>query len=247
MSLRANEPEPTPLVPVPMSTGRRILLIAGVISAILIVGVGVAAAFGKLQLPFVGKPTVTQEDSLYGWTITFPREWAKQKAPIQVDTIRFESDGDGVGVRVQAQFLKEPVNAARAKTQDMQKELNTLEGPNASGRPDATIISGPDYGTINGAVSVHYIVDFTDFSSGVPVKLQDSDYFIFNGANLEIVTLECDKKNFAKHQDDFEAAIKTFHSRHMVEGVTPTPSPGATPSVTGTAGSAPLVPVPSAS
>ena len=224
-----------------MSKGRRILLIAGVVSAVLILGVGVAAALGKLQLPFVGKPTVTQGDVLYGWTITFPREWAKQKAPLQVDTIRYESDGGGVGIRVQAQFLKEPVSAARAKSSDMQNELNTLEGPNASGRPDASIIAGPEYGTINGAVSVHYLVNYTDFSSGVPVKLQDSDYYIFNGANLEIVTLECDKKDFAKNEPDFQAAIKTFHSRHMVEGVNPSPSPGstpspaATPSVTGTA------------
>lgn len=234
MSLRANEPEPTPLVPAPMSKGRRTLLIVGVVSAIVILGVGVAAALGKLQLPFVGKPTVTESDGVYGWQFTFPREWAKQKAPLQVDTIRYESDGNGVGVRVQGQFLKEPVNLTRVKKTDMVNELNTLEGPNASGRPDATIISGPEYGSLNGAVTVHYLVDYTDFSSGVPVKLQDSDYFVFNGANLEIVTLECDKKNFDKLKGDFDTAIQTFKTRNVPQGVTPAPSPGATPSVTGT-------------
>lgn len=236
MSLRATEPKP-PSGGINFDEPARprvvLYLAAAVVVVAAIVAVGIGAATGHINVPFVGKPTVNYVDTFYHWTLTFPKAWATKKAPVSVDTIRYESDGAGVGVRVQAQFLKGIINADTTKSPAMLSQLKGLEGPTPS-RPDATIVSGPEFGTITGAPFVHYVVTYTDFSSGVPVGLEDSDYFVFNGANLEIITFECDAKNFRKESPAFLKAFQSFHSKYLTLGdlppASPTPSPVPSPS-----------------
>lgn len=229
MSLRAESGPPSGGVSLeePRSPKGRILLGAAAVALVAVVVIGVGAATGHIQLPFVGKPTVNYVDPLYHWTITFPKAWAEKKAPVSVDTIRYESDGGGVGIRVQGQFLKGEINAAATHSSVMLSQLKGLEGPTES-RPDSTIVAGPIFGAANGAPYVHYVVTYTDFSSGVPVLLEDSDYFVFNGANLEIVTFETDAKNYSREAPQFVTALDSFHSKYITEGSLP-PSPAASP------------------
>lgn len=231
MSLQASRP-PSSGVPDFGSTKPKRSLIPYIAAAVVVAVVAtlaILAGSGRIQLPFVGKPTVSQVDATYHWSLTFPRAWAAKKAPVSVDTIRYVSTGDGVGVRVQAQFLKQEVSAAETKASDMVAELNKLEGPQQN-RPDSTIKAGPTFGSVNGVPYVHYLLTYTDFSSGTAVLLEDSDYYLFNGANLEIVTFETNASQFSKESGAFTKAIATFHSKHLVEG---TPAPAG--SVTATA------------
>jgi hypothetical protein len=239
LSLRAESGPPGGGVSLeePRSPRGRILLGAAAVALVAVVVIGVGAATGHLQLPFVGKPTVNYVDPVYHWTITFPKTWAEKKAPVSVDTIRYESDGGGVGIRVQGQFLRGEITPAATRSPVMLAQLKGLEGPTES-RPDSTILSGPTFGTVNGAPFVHYLVTYTDFSSGVPVLLEDSDYFVFNGANLEIVTFETDAKNFSQESSQFVTAMDSFHSKYLTEGAvpaSPAAAPPASPGVTATA------------
>lgn len=221
----------------PKSPKGRILLAALGVALVALVVIGVGAATGHIQLPFIGKPTVNYVDPFYHWTITFPKTWAEKKAPVSVDTIRYESDGGGVGIRVQAQFLKGEISPPATRSPAMLAQLKGLEGPTES-RPDATILAGPIFGSVNGAAYVHYLVTYTDFSSGVPVLLEDSDYFVFNGANLEIVTFETDARNFSRESGPFVTAMNSFHSKYISEGsvpASPSAGPPASPGVTATA------------
>ncbi|MGH2719930.1 MAG: hypothetical protein ACRDJU_15325, partial [Actinomycetota bacterium] len=181
---------------------------------------------------FVAAPVETHKDALWQWQLTFPKAWAtKSQSSTGSTGIRYQSEGDNVGVRIQAEPLSGAVTAAQTRSSDFTQILTKSEGPSATGRPDATVLSGPHFGTINGAPYDQYFIDYHDYSSGEPVLLEDVDYFIFNGANLEIVTFETDQKYFAKNQPAFEKAIKTFHSKYLSEG-TPSPSPsGVTPTV----------------
>jgi hypothetical protein len=228
LSLRASNPLPS--VPDDFGTGqpKRSLIpfIAAAVVILVIAGVIYSAASGRLQLPFVGKPTTTEKDSLYHWSMTFPKAWSTKAV---VSTNITESDGAGVGVRVQGTQLDGEITAAELRQPSMQQQLNKDEGPTAQGRPDATILSGPVYGAVNGIPYAHYLVTFTDFSSGVGILLEDSDYFLFNGANLEIVTFECDAKNFSGQSAAFTKAIGTFHSDHLGPAVLPSPVPSASP------------------
>jgi hypothetical protein len=230
LSLRASEPTPSVPDTFGPQTKRNLIpfVAAGVVLA-LVVTVAAFAATGRLQLPFVGKPTFSEVDPVFHWSITFPRAWAAKKGPAK-DTVRYVSQGDGVGIRVEAEFLKGEVSAAEARSNDMTTELKQLEGPNQS-RPDASIVGGPTFGTTNGVPYVQFLVTYTDFSTGVAVPIEDSDNYLFNGANLEIVRFETDAKNFSAQSSAFAKALQSFHSKNLTEG-----TPVATPtSVTATA------------
>jgi hypothetical protein len=252
LSLRGTEPPPS----VPESFGpeqqRRNLvpLIVGAVVVAVVATVGFLAVSGRLPLPFAGKPTTTQDDPVWHWAITIPKAWdTKARGAVGGATgIRFESEGDNVGVRVQAEPLTGVVTPAETRSSQITSVLTKDEGPDPTGRPDATILSGPTFGTINGAPYVHYLVSYTDFSSGVPVKLEDSDYYLFNGANLEIVTFETDAKSFAGKAPDFQKAIDTFHSKYLSEGVpAPTPTGVTSTATTSPSSTATTSPSPAAS
>ena len=97
--------------------------------------------------------------------------------------------------------------------------------------PDVTIREGPTFGTIHGVPYVRYVYTFTDTSSGVPVTLEDVDYYLFNGAKLEEVTFETTAARSAAALPDINKAIQTFRSQHL--------APGPSSSVTATATSTP--------
>lgn len=256
MSLRANDPGPS--IPDDFGQQKRSLLPYIIAAAVVaaIATVAFLAVTGRIQLPFVGRPVETQADSLWHWSITIPKAWAtKTRTPSGASTgTRFESEGDNVGVRVQAEPLTGVVTAAQTRSSNFTQVLTKAEGPSATGRPDATILAGPNFGTINGVSYDQYLVDFHDYSSGVGVLLEDTDYFMFNGANLEIVTFETDKTLFNQDLPQFLKAVKTFHSKFLSEGVPASPAPtptGATATATSSPPASPvtstMTPIPAAS
>ncbi|GAC1367294.1 MAG: hypothetical protein NVSMB32_12190 [Actinomycetota bacterium] len=227
MSLRGIEPQAAP--PGAAEPGRRNpILIAGIVAFVLVAGATLAAITG--HLPFVGKPTVTKANDAFGWVLTFPRTWDKAEPTTKLGPpIRFVSQGGGVGVKVQAQLLTAEMPPGGTTDPALFATLEKLE-KNIQNRPDLTFIEGPGHGglatgTIHNVPFVHYLITYTDFSSGIPILLEDSDYFFFNGAKEEQVTFETDAKDYKKHAGEFTKAVATFQSRHITQGATPPPSP----------------------
>ncbi|HLI56036.1 MAG TPA: hypothetical protein VKY26_03280 [Actinomycetota bacterium] len=242
MSLRANDPGPS----LPDDFGQQKRSLTPYIVAAFVVAAVATIAFlavtGRVRLPFVGEPVTTQADPIWHWSITFPKAWAtKTRTPpaSDVEGVRFESEGDNVGVRITAEPLAGVVTAADTRSTEFTQALTAKAEVPGGGRPDLSVLSGPNFGTINGVPYDQYLIDYHDFSSGVAVLLEDTDYFMFNGANLEIVTFETDQKYFAKDQPAFVKAVKTFHSKFLSEGVPASPSPTG---VTATATSSPSTP-----
>lgn len=235
MSLRGLEPAPAeaepegPWRPHP-------LLVAGVAIVVLVVGLIVASSKAWIQLPFVGKPTVTEANATLGWSITFPKAWAKKKGSGLKPPIYYVSQGGGVGIKIQAELLSGEMPAGGTTNPELTADLDKIE--KASNRPDITFLQGPGHGgvgngTIHGVPFVHYLITYTDFSTGIPILLEDDDYYFFNGAKEEQVTFETDAKDYAKNAADINKAIQTFTSRHISAGSTPLPTPpGATTTAT---------------
>jgi len=207
----------------------RVPLIAALAALLTVAALAVDVGTGVLRLPFLGSPTVTEADQAYGWALTIPTAWTKKQVkPTGGTTIRYQSQGDGVGVRVQAQFLTAEMPPDGIKDNQVTGQLKALVAKHG---PDVTIQEGPTFGSVRGVPYVHYLYTFTDFSSGVAILLEDSDYYLFNGAKLEEVTFETTAARYASVLPDINKAIQTFHSQHLTAG----PSP----SVTATATSAP--------
>ena len=230
MSLRGLDPRPS-AEPDEGPTGPNRLLIAAVVAVVLIAAVAVASIKGYIQLPFVGKPTITEANSALGWSIQFPKAWAKTSNSKLQPPIYYVAQGGGVGIKIQAQLLTAEMPANGTSDAAVLAELETNE--KASNRPDITFIEGPGHGglatgTIKGVPFVHYLIIYTDYSSGVPISLEDSDFYFFNGAKEEQVTLETDAKDYAKHKADFDRVIHTFTSRKITAGSTPLPTAPAT-------------------
>jgi len=176
-------------------------------------------------VPFVGSNTKTVGDPVFGWTITIPTKWTSKAQTITGSTVRFESEGSGVGIRVQAQRFPQEMPPDQVRSDAVVNQLKTLVNRHG---PDVTIREGPTFGTIRGVPYVRYVYTFTDTSSGVPVTLEDADYYLFNGAKLEEVTFETTAARYASVLPDINKAIQTFRSQHFTAG----PSPSVTATAT---------------
>ncbi|MEA2535500.1 MAG: hypothetical protein QOJ93_3311 [Actinomycetota bacterium] len=232
MSIRATEgggpPWGTTGLPEPEPKRRNVKLI--VLAAVLavIVALGALAVTGVVHVPFIGSNTVTEGDPVFGWTITIPTKWTAKGQALTSSTVRFQAEGSGVGIRVQAQRFPQEIPADQVRTDTVVNQLKVIVNKHG---PDVTIREGPTFGTIRGVPYVRYVYTFTDSSSGVPVPLQDADYYLFNGAKLEEVTFETTAARYASVLPDINKAIQTFRSQHFTAG--------ASPSVTATATSGP--------
>jgi hypothetical protein len=235
LSIRATEggggpPWGTTSLPEPEPKRRNIRLIALAVLVAIVVAVGVLAATGVVHVPFIGTKTVTEGDPAFGWTITIPTKWTSKAQALNNSTVRFQAEGSGVGIRVQAQRFPEEMPPDQVRSDTVVNQLKTLVNRHGT---DVTIKEGPTFGTIRGVPYVRYVYTFTDSTSGVPVVLQDADYYLFNGAKLEEVTFETTAARYASVLPDINQAIQTFRSQHFTRG---------TPSVTGTATSPPASP-----
>jgi len=231
LSIRASEGGPpwgSTGLPEPEPKRRNIKLILLALLVVIALGVGVLAATGAVHVPFVGSATKTVGDPAFGWTITIPTKWTSKAQTITSSTVRFQAEGSGVGIRVQAQRFAQEMPPDQVRSDAVVNQLKTLVTKHG---PDVTIREGPTFGTIRGVPYVRYVYTFTDTSSGVPVPLEDADYYLFNGAKLEEVTFETTAARYAGVLPDINKAIQTFRSQHFTAG----PSP----SVTGTATSVP--------
>ena len=232
MSLRTTEPAGTK-----PRRRLRVPLIAALAALLTVAALAVAVGTGVLRLPFVGSPTVTQADQAYGWALTIPTAWTKKEArPTGGTTIRYQSQGDGVGVRVQAQFLSAEMPPEGIRDNQVISQLKALVSKHG---PDVTIKEGPTFGSVRGVPYVHYLYTFTDFSSGVAILLEDSDYYLFDGAKLEEVTFETTGARYRDHAAEFTRALQTFRSRHVTEGATPSPKVSAPPAASPAASQSP--------
>lgn len=232
MSIRATEGGPpwaTTGLPAPEPRQPPYKLIALAIVVVVVAAVGVLGATGAIHVPFLGNKTVTEGDPLYGWTLTIPTKWdAKHQAfNTNTTTIRFQSEGSGVGVRVQAQRFPQEVPADQVRSDVVVSSLRKLV--NAHGA-DVVVKDGPTFGTLRAVPYVRYIYTYTDNSSSVPISLEDADYFFFNGAKLEEVTFETTAAHYDKDLSDINTAIGTFHSAHLGPGPSLSPSASGSPS-----------------
>lgn len=230
MSLRATEGGPpwdATGLPEPSPQGRNNKLIALAVLVVVVATLGILAVTGVIKVPFIGSDTKTVTDPAFGWSLTIPTKWGTKAQMLQGTTIRFQAEGNGVGVRVQAQLFPEEMPADQVKSDTVVSQLKTIVNKHG---PDVTIKEGPTFGAIHGVPYVRYVYTFTDNSSGVPVVLQDADYYLFNGAKLEEVTFETTAARYATNLGDITTAIGTFRSPRFVAGQT---------SVTSTATNAP--------
>jgi hypothetical protein len=229
LSIRATEgggpPWGTTGLPDPEPKRRNVKLI--VVAAVLavIVALGALAVTGVVHVPFIGSNTVTEGDPAFGWTITIPTKWTAKGQALTSSTVRFQAEGSGVGIRVQAQRFPQEIPADQVRTDTVVNQLKVIVNKHG---PDVTIREGPTFGTIRGVPYVRYVYTFTDSSSGVPVPLQDADYYLFNGAKLEEVTFETTAARYASALPDINKAIQTFRSQHFTAG----PSPSVTATAT---------------
>jgi hypothetical protein len=200
-----------------------VILIAALAAVVLVLIVIGLVVFGHVNLPFIGKPTITKGDPAYGWGITFPSAWARHEAepPSGSSTIRYQSQGSGVGIRIEAEFLKGDMPPEGVRDPGVQRQLHDLIYRRSG---DIGIKEGPIFGSVHGIPYAHYLLSFTDFSSGRPIPLEDSSYYLFNGANLEIVTFETTAAKFGEHASEFAKAIETFQSKHISSGGEPSPA-----------------------
>ena len=228
MSIRATEgggpPWGATSLPEPEPKRRNVRLIVLAVIVAIVVALGVLVATGALHVPFTGSNTVTEGDPAFGWTITIPTKWTAKAQALTSSTVRFQAEGSGVGIRVQAQRFPEEMPADQVRTDTVVNQLKVIVNKHGS---DVTIREGPTFGTIHGVPYVRYVYTYTDTSSGAPVPLQDADYYLFNGAKLEEVTFETTAARYASVLPDINKAIKTFRSQHFTAG--------ASPSVTATA------------
>jgi len=217
LSIRATEEPPPSLEPKPLP----VKLIGAVVAVVLIAGVLVAGATNVIDLPFIGSHTVTELDSSYGWAITFPKAWNRHpRRPTDATTVRFITEGGGVGLRVQVNILPTELPADRIKETAPQ-----LHDQIKQKGPDITILDDGTMGTLHGLPYFYYLSTYTDFSTGVAIPLEDEDYVLFNGANIEIITFETKASNYPKVASQFKKAMQTFRSRRTTLGVTPTVTP----------------------
>jgi len=229
LSIRATEgggpPWGTTGLPEPEPKRRNVKLI--VVAAVLavVVALGALVATGVVHVPFIGNRTVTEGDPAFGWTITIPTKWTAKAQALTSSTVRFQAEGSGVGIRVQAQRFPQEIPADQVRTDTVVNQLKVIVNKHG---PDVTIREGPTFGTIRGVPYVRYVYTFTDSSSGVPVPLQDADYYLFNGAKLEEVTFETTAVRYASVLPDINKAIQTFRSQHFTAG----PSPSVTATAT---------------
>jgi len=229
LSIRATEGGPpweSAGVPEPEPKRRSIKLILLAVLVVVALAIGVLAATGAVHVPFVGSKTKTVGDPAFGWTITIPTKWTSKAQTITGSTVRFQSEGSGVGIRVQAQRFPQEMPADQVRSDAVVNQLKTLVNKHG---PDVTIREGPTFGTIRGVPYVRYVYTFTDTSSGVPVTLEDVDYYLFNGAKLEEVTFETTAARYAAVLPDINRAIQTFRSQHLTAG----PSPSVTATAAG--------------
>ena len=228
MSIRATEGGGPPWgatgLPQPEPKPRNVRLIVLVVLVAIVVVVGVLVATGTVRVPFIGSKTVTEGDPAFGWTITIPAKWTSKSQALTSTTVRFQAEGSGVGIRVQAQRFPQELPADQVRSDTVVNQLKNLVNRHGA---DVTIREGPTFGTIHGVPYVRYVYTFTDSSSGVPVVLQDADYYLFNGAKLEEVTFETTAARYASVLPEINKAIQTFRSQHF--------APGPSPSVTSTA------------
>jgi hypothetical protein len=200
-----------------------LIILAAVVAVVVVLGVLVATR--TVHVPFIGSNTVTEGDPVFGWTITIPTSWTAKAQALTSSTVRFQAEGSGVGIRVQAQRFPEEIPADQVRTDTVVNQLKVLVNKHG---PDVTIREGPTFGSIHGVPYVRYVYTFTDSSSGVPVVLQDADYYLFNGAKLEEVTFETTAARYASVLPDINKAIQTFRSQHFTAG----PSPSVTATAT---------------
>jgi hypothetical protein len=193
------------------------LIVLAVLVAI-VVALGVLVATGVVHVPFIGSNTVTEGDPAFGWTITIPTKWTAKAQSLTSSTVRFQAEGSGVGIRVQAQRFPEEMPADQVRTDTVVNQLKVIVNKHGS---DVTIREGPTFGTLRGVPYVRYVYTYTDTSSGTPVLLQDADYYLFNGAKLEEVTFETTAARYASVLPDINKAIKTFRSQHFTAGQSP--------------------------
>jgi hypothetical protein len=139
--------------------------------------------------------------------------------------VRFQAEGSGVGIRVQAQRFPEEMPADQVRTDTVVNQLKVIVNKHGS---DVTIREGPTFGTLRGVPYVRYVYTYTDTSSGTPLLLQDADYYLFNGAKLEEVTFETTAARYASVLPGINKAIQTFRSQHFTAG----PSPSVTATAT---------------
>jgi hypothetical protein len=229
LSIRATEgggpPWGTTGLPEPEPKRRNVKLIVAAAVLAVIVALGALAVTGVVRVPFIGSNTVTEGDPAFGWTITIPTSWTAKAQSLTSSTVRFQAEGSGVGIRVQAQRFPEEIPADQVRTDTVVNQLKVIVNKHG---PDVTIREGPTFGTIRGVPYVRYVYTFTDSSSGVPVPLQDADYYLFNGAKLEEVTFETTAARYARVLPDINKAIQTFRSQHFTAG----PSPSVTATAT---------------
>ncbi|MCW3042678.1 MAG: hypothetical protein JWL57_836 [Actinobacteria bacterium] len=229
MSIRATEgggpPWGTTGLPEPEPKRRNVKLIILAALVAVVVVLGVLVATGVVHVPFIGNRTVTEGDPVFGWTITIPTSWTAKAQALTSSTVRFQAEGSGVGIRVQAQRFPQEMPADQVRTDTVVNQLKVIVNKHG---PDVTIREGPTFGTIRGVPYVRYVYTFTDSSSGVPVVLQDADYYLFNGAKLEEVTFETTAARYASVLPDINKAIQTFRSQHFTAG----PSPSVTATAT---------------
>ena len=229
MSIRATEGGPpwgSTGLPEPEPKRRNIKLILLALLVVVALAVGVLVATGVVHVPFVGSDTKTVGDPAFGWTITIPTKWTSKAQTITGSTVRFQAEGSGVGIRVQAQRFPQEMPADQVRSDAVVNQLKILVNKHG---PDVTIREGPTFGTIRGVPYVRYVYTFTDTSSGVPVTLEDVDYYLFNGAKLEEVTFETTAARYAAVLPDINKAIQTFRSQHFTAG----PSPSVTATAAG--------------
>jgi len=249
LSLRASEGSGE-APPQPKQRNTKLIVLAAVTAVVVVVAA--LGFFGVIHVPFIGSKTETVGDPVYGWTLSIPVKWAAHSQTFNnsTTTIRFQSDGSNVGVRVEAERFSEemPVDAIQGDTVINQlKMLVTRHGP------DTTILEGPTFGSLRGVPYVRYVYTFTDTSGQVPRELKDLQYYVFNGAKLEIVTFETTTKNWSSVLGDMNTALASFHSQHLGVGPSPTgtaspshsptstASPSASPSASGAGAGSPSV------
>ena len=169
MSIRATEGGPpwgSTGLPEPEPKQRNIKLILLALLVLIALAVGVLVATGVVHVPFVGSDTKTVGDPVFGWTITIPTKWTSKAQTVTGSTVRFQAEGSGVGIRVQAQRFPQEMPADQVRSDAVVNQLKILVDKHG---PDVTIREGPTFGNIHGVPYVRYLYTFTDTSSGVPV------------------------------------------------------------------------------
>jgi len=217
----AVHPPPPPLPPPdePVSTrrGRRGLVAILTVLSLVVVGAGIGGVIwsrsGKKKAaapPATQPPTsptlpdgsfVTFKDSEAGFTIRYPRGWARSQPPV-AEIRLWASDGKQFAASVRVIHTEEvttPANLANLKA-----VTDGVVGPGVQ-------ILKQDPITVNGLIGYRYIYTLTDKDSGLTAA--HLHYFLFQGHKMNSIVFEAvPSETFSRIEGVFDQMLGSFHS-----------------------------------